>query len=675
LNEKLVFSAGEENGLSSLEAYLADRYIHQFGRAALGRTGLLVRTTIDADLQHESECVLTIHLARLNQDEQVQASTPDCLASDLLPPLRPGDTDVDHGVDSGALVVMDAENGEVLSLVGEAQLERPMAALGQPFIYLTAFAEGYSPGSMVMDLPVNADDPSELSGLDTERFHGPVRIRTALANGYRAAADKMVELVGVESVLSIFETMGVSVSREVDAGPGGWQGTLVDLVHASSVFANNGVLTGYAAGQGSDSVETIAFLDIVDDAGQLLYAAQPVRKAVLSEQLAYLVNDVLSDEVERLERLGPSNPLDVNRTAAATAAVSEGGRDAWALGYTPDRVVGIWLGSPSGPTPVDLTIRNGAAPVWHALMIYATRDLPPETWPLPAGVTRLEVCDPSGLLPTIYCPETVRELFISGTEPTTFDNLFQPYLVNKETGKLATLSTPVELVEERVYLVPPPEALAWASAVGIEQPPQEYDTLTESGAQDPDVRISSPAPFEFLNGVVRVRGYVAIDDLDFYRLQVGKGLNPLNWIQLGEDRSLPVRGGILAEWDTSELEGLYTLQLVAVQDEGQVRNALVHVTIDNEPPTGEVVFPQEGQLFTGTSTDELAVQVDAQDEFGLNRVVFYIDDNEVAELSAEPFSFRWPMQSSGKHEVYAELYDLAGNLDVTDIVTFEIRRP
>jgi hypothetical protein len=308
-------------------------------------------------------------------------------------------------------------------------------------------------------------------------------------------------------------------------------------------------------------------------------------------------------------------------------------------------------------------------------MIYATRDMTPEGWQLPSGVVRVEVCEPSGLLPTVYCPETVREPFLSGTEPTTFDNLFQPYLVNKETGKLATLNTPVELVEERVYLVPPPEAADWASAIGLAKPPQEYDTLTETGSQDRNLRIISPEPFAFLRGVVRVRGYVDLEELDFYRLQVGKGLNPLNWLQLGEDSSQTIRGGTLAEWDTRELEGLYTLQLIAVMSDGQVRTAIVHVTIDNEPPQGEVVFPRTGQVFTGTRTDEVALQVEARDSFGVERVVFFIDDEVIATLEEEPYSMRWSMRTSGEHTVYAEVYDLAGNRVETDEISFEIMRP
>lgn len=679
LTQELVFAGQEGADSSSLAGFLMDTFETRFGRRALGHSGLQVVTTIDADLQAQSSCILVVHLNRLNDelDNSGSQANSDCLASALLPPLRPGDAGQDHRVDEAGLVVLDATSGEVLSLAGEAQRQRPMGSMVQPFVYLTAFAEGYSPGSMVIDLPLAEEVPgvSNPAPLDIDRYHGPVRIRTALANSYPGAVERMVELVGVESVLRILETMGVRVNQQAGVEPGSWQGTLLDLAHASSVFAHDGVLAGEPASNGFDTVEPVVLREVLDVHGRLIYQADSVNKAVLSEQLAYLVNDVLSDEGARRELMGPSNPLEINRPAGALAGVTGDGRDAWALGYTPARVVAVWMGNPQGPVPVGLTPRNSSAAVWHAVIKYATRDLEADNWSLPPGVARVEVCDPSGLLPTVYCPETVREPFISGTEPTTFDNLFQPYLVNKETDKLATLSTPVELVEERIYLVPPPEAIDWAQAVGIEQPPREYDTLIQVDSRDPDLQLISPEPFAFLKGTVRVRGTVTLGDLDFYRLQVGKGLNPLNWIQLSEDRSKTVRGAVLAEWDTSGLEGLYTLQIIAVETDGQVRTAIVHVTVDNEPPVAELVFPQEGQTFSGGRTDEVAIQVDARDSFGVERVVFFIDGEEVAAVREEPFSIRWPMETTGSHTVHADIYDLAGNLAETQTIEFIVRRP
>ena len=666
---------------SAIDDFLLQSFQDRFGGAVLGRNGLEVITTVDSDLQAQSECVLAVQIARLNTLEEEVAARSDgsiCLASSLLPPLRPGDAGLDHQVTEGAMVIVDAASGEILSLSGDPSQPHPMGSLAYPFVYLTAFAEGYAPGSMVMDLPggINQADAESVGRLDTDRYHGPVRIRTALANAYNGAAQQMVELVGVESVLATFETMGVQIDREAGEVPGDWEATLLDLTYAASAFAQNGVLTGLAESSGSRAAKPVLIREVLDARGRIVVSAQTIESSVLSDQLAFMVTDVLSDESARGQSAGDLNALEINRPAGALASIGDDGRQTWALGYTPAHVVGIWMGNAEGGSlPVSLTVQNSAAPVWHAVMKYSSRSIPAEGWAQPEGVERVEVCDPSGLLPTVYCPQTVSEPFISGTEPTTFDNLYQPYLINRETGKLATLSTPVELVQEVVFLVPPPEARVWAAAAGIEQPPQEYDTLTAEASQQADLRISSPAPFGFLSGTVRVRGFVAADDLDFYRLQIGKGLNPQTWIQLGEDGSLPVRGGVLTDWETDDLEGLYTLQLVAVDTDGQVQTAVVQVTIDNEPPQAQIVFPDEGEVYTGARSDEVIIQVEAKDNVGIERVEIYVDDELISVHEAEPYSVRWEMLSTGEHEVGTSVYDLAGNSATAEPVEFTIQRP
>ncbi len=65
----------------------------------------------------------------------------------------------------------------------------------------------------------------------------------------------------------------------------------------------------------------------------------------------------------------------------------------------------------------------------------------------------------------------------------------------------------------------------------------------------------------------------------YYRVQVGKGLNPQEWVQLGEDTYTPVDGGLLAEWDTTGLSGLYAVQLIVVRNDQIVDTAVIQVTV------------------------------------------------------------------------------------------------
>src|SRR5262249_21000502 len=150
-----------------------------------------------------------------------------------------------------------------------------------------------------------------------------------------------------------------------------------------------------------------------------------------------------------------------------------------------------------------------------------------------AGVSVVNVCDPSGMLPTPDCPNLVSEVFLDGNEPIQPDNMYRKYSINRETGLLATVFTLPQLIEDRVYLVVPPEAHAWAESAGLAVPPSTYDVI-QAPQLNPDVNISSPALFVEVNGSVKIEGTAAGSDFVSYRVLVGQGLNPQKWIQVAE---------------------------------------------------------------------------------------------------------------------------------------------
>jgi len=301
--------------------------------------------------------------------------------------------------------------------------------------------------------------------------------------------------------------------------------------------------------------------------------------------LAYLMNHALSDGPARWPSWGNPNVTEIGRPAAVKSGWT-GGPDAWTIGYTPARVVAVWTGdtptpgpSPAGGGEMPLSPRLPAA-LWSALMQTASASLPADGWTPPTGITELDVCDPSGLLPTADCPDIVREVFMGGFEPTQADNLFHTYAINRETGLLATVFTPPDLVEERVFMsVPAPAgARAWAGAAGIPVAPEAYDAI-QPGAPNPNVNLTAPALFAEVSGRVQFTGTAAGNGFQYYRIQVGEGLNPREWKQVGGDVTAPVINGPLAEWDTTGLNGLYAIQLVVVYEDQRVETAVVLVTV------------------------------------------------------------------------------------------------
>lgn len=667
---------------AEFSAFVREQLRSRFGAAA-GRPGLRVRTTLDYDVQLQADCTVRSHLARMagGDPDAVLAARDEspCIVAGLLSPLRPGDAGRDHGIGSAALVVLDAARGEVLAWVGPSDAERPAEPVFRPFVYLAAFARGYTPATMVLDLP-----PQGSGAAAAGDFRGPVRMRIGLANGLVGATQHTLNLLDVEQVIHVARQMGLRGLQDPEPGAEeSWsaaraEASLLDLAYAYSVMAHGGRMTGVERPgtglvPGSRQVDPIVILSLEDPTGTV-YVVEPMERSVLSPALAFVMSDVLTDESARRVSQSGLGISGVGRVAGVVDGEADGGRQHWTVGFSSPRVVGVWVSAGEGEILSEIDAYNGSAPVWRAMLQYATRDLAFEPMPRPPGITDLEVCDPSGLLPTAYCPNIVREIFLQGTEPIHYDTLFRPFQVNRETGKLATLFTPLDLIEQRVYLIPPAEAAAWARSVGLERPPTEYDALGELPPQDPQVNLQRPIAFEALRGTVVIRGTAAPASLDFFRLQYGEGLNPTHWVILGEEVRRPVDDGVLGTWDTAALNGLFTLQLVVVDRQGRVRTAAVPLLVDNEPPLVHLVLPAAGQEFSLSEGEAIVLEAEASDSGSLDRVEFVLDGRVVGSVSRPPYSLRWSGLASGLHTLFARATDSVGNVAQSDSISFAVFR-
>jgi membrane carboxypeptidase/penicillin-binding protein PbpC len=412
----------------------------------------------------------------------------------------------------------------------------------------------------------------------------------------------------------------------------------------------------------------VTILSVEDDLGRVWWgndqseSKKPVfQRPVISPQLAYLVTDVLKDEPARWLTLRHPNPLEIGRPVAAKIGQTLDQHDAWAIGYTPQLLVSAWVGGrkSEGQDNNQIVDSETAASLWNAVIKYASRDLPPDDWSVPAGVSRMAVCNPSGLLPSTECPDVVSEVFLNGTEPTQSDNLYEKIQINRETGRLATAFTPPELIEQRTYLVVPPEASEWARLASLPIPPVDFDIILSREESSPDVKITSPAMLAQVLGEIPILGSASGDDFAYYRLQYGKGLNPQEWIQIGNDQNTPVDEGELGTWDTGGLDGLYTLQLEVVREDQRVDNALAQVTVDNQPPQVEIISPVAGEKAI-LKDDQLILLVEASDNLAVQSVAFHIDGELVDLRSDPPYAVPWKA-SVGEHILRAIATDQAGN--------------
>lgn len=539
----------------------------QIPRERVERGGLIVVSTMDYELQKDTACLTELYASRL-------AGLPDpakeCAAARLLPSLPPGNS---YPESSASAVILDPMTGQVLAMAGETVqgVETPLVAAHSPgssldaFVYLTGFTRGLSPASLAWDIPADGDFAGgEINPNFDGEYHGALRLRIALANDYQVPVETLKEQMGIENVARVAESFGLDISNET---------ALLDLASAYGIFGAQGVKFGQYV---NDEFTPVTVLRVQGaDRSVTLDWSLPEAQTVVTPAMAYLMTNVLSDEPARWDAWGRQNVLEIGRPAGVKPGQTPEGKDAWVIGYTPYVSIAVWSGA-RGETDV-ITPRFPAS-LWNALMQAASEDKPDDGWSVPQGITPMTVCDPSGMLPTRECPNLVTEIFLNGSEPTQADNLFREFSVNRETGLLATVFTPPELVDKRVYMIVPEEARAWAQSEGMAIPPSSYDAI-QAPSVNPFASITAPQLFAEVDGDVLILGTAAGDGFLYYRVQVGKGLNPQEWIQLGSDNPAPVEGGLLAEWDTSGLSGLYAVQLVVVRNDQVVDTAVIQVTV------------------------------------------------------------------------------------------------
>lgn len=660
----------------------------RIGRERLERGGLRVFTTLDYDLQQDLDCAARAHLLRLQgkTGTPARADGKPCDIAHLLPPQPAPDPALPANLLAGA-VALDLQKGEVLAYTGAMDSAgQPQTAVYQPgslltpFVALAGFARGYGPASLAWDIPNSL--PAGLAGHQNPsgRFHGPVRLRIALANDYLAPIAQLLDTIGPATVWQLAGPLGLtgldspSGQRADELIYGGGSASLLEIAQAYATLANGGAQVGSGVsstenGSARGGLPPVTVQLVQGNDGQVLLVEPGAQSVtVLDAPLAYLAHDVLADEAARKPAPGFRDPLEIGRPSAGKLGWSDEGRQVWTVGYTPQRLAITWLGLPDGETGAKLDPRM-AAGLWNALMQTATRGLPLAGWREPRGISHLDVCDPSGLLPTDACPNVVSEIFLNGSEPTETDTLYQKVQINRETGHLATVYTPPALIEEKTFLIPPPEAQSWAEASGLPKPPEGYDAIVSSLPGD-HVALASPAPFSFLKGKIQVTGTAAGEGFASYRLMVGQGLNPQSWVQIGEsDQRVEGKGGSLGTWDTSGLDGLQALRLQVVREDHRVDTYTVQVTVDNIPPEAEITYPEPGQT---VSSGTVALQAEAQDNIGLTRVEFYIDGILVGTRAAGPYTVLWSSRP-GKHTFTVKAYDGAGNAGSAKAVEFECK--
>lgn len=512
----------------------------EYGPQTIFRSGFNVYTTIDPDIQDKAQELVKNQVASM----------------------------IDKNVSGGAVVVLQPATGEILAMVGSPDFSNE-AASGQvnmavsprqpgssikPLTYVAAFEKGWTPATLIWDVPGEFSP----SGLPTDpspkylpvnydgRFHGPVTVRSALANSFNVPAVKALEYVGLyddpttdrqDGFIPFAERLGITTLTRPDYGLsltlGGGEVTLLQMTGAFSVFANGG-----------RKVDPVAITKITNFKGELVYEyTPPSGDQVIRAEHAFLISSILSDNSARTPMFGANSVLNLPFQVAAKTGTTNDFRDNWTLGYTPDVVVGVWIGNPDYTPMVNTTGLSGAAPIWSELMIHAVNLLTnysPTPFPKPALVTDRIICEISGAEPSEFCPSQRSEYFSIDQPPLPKeDDLWKKVEIDTWTGLTASGECNDYKEEKLSINVTDPWAVKW-----LKETDEGRNWAESMGFEDPifftperSCKISDPRPkivFSNINDNQKmtdeeldVYAVVNADNyFDHFRLEWAKGDDP-----------------------------------------------------------------------------------------------------------------------------------------------------
>jgi 1A family penicillin-binding protein len=326
-----------------------------------------------------------------------------------------------------ALVAIEPASGEIRALVGgrryqESQFNRAVMAARQPgslfkpIVYLAAFEAGragpiapITPASLIPDEPIEIQSgkatwaPNNMSG----RYEGPVTVRHAIEQSLNVPVVRLAQDLGLTPVTRVARALGIASPLAVvpSLALGTSEVTLLEITAAFATIANEGVRVAPTAlsARAAGGLPSLA-------------PASPATQAV-SPESAFLITHLLRGVV-RHGTAAASSRWGLSEITAGKTGTTEDLRDSWFVGYTPDLVIGVWVGTDDS-TSTGLTGSEGALPIWATVMQAAVKRTAPRPFVAPPGIVMAPVERGTGRRASLWCGggPVVTEAFRVGTEP------------------------------------------------------------------------------------------------------------------------------------------------------------------------------------------------------------------------------------------------------------------
>ncbi len=343
---------------------------------------------------------------------------------------------------SGGLVAINPHTGRVVAMVGgfdfgssefnrATQAHRQPGSAFKPFVYLAALDHGLTPASVVLDAPLVIDQGEHLGKWKpenyTQRFYGPSTLRLGLEKSRNLMTVRVAQQIGMDKISDYARRFGIhpELPPVPSAALGAIETTLVNLTAAYAMLVNGG-----------RKIEPILIERVQDRTGATIFQSderpcEDCRAAAWQEQsppelpdereqvadprTAYQVVSMLEGVVQR----GTGRALSViGKPIGGKTGTTNDFNDAWFIGFTPDLVVGVYVGFDQ-PRTLGKKEAGGrvAAPIVREFLTDALRDEPAVPFRVPRGVRFVRIDRGSGMLASAASEEVIVEAFLPGTEP------------------------------------------------------------------------------------------------------------------------------------------------------------------------------------------------------------------------------------------------------------------
>lgn len=324
-----------------------------------------------------------------------------------------------------ALLCIEAKTGHVKAMVGgydfaknqfnrAIQSKRQPGSAFKPIIYAAAIDKEYTPASVIIDSPITYENSEtnlvwKPKNYD-DKFNGRTLLRDALAYSRNVVTIKILRAIGVDYAIKYARNLGITseLSRNLSLGLGSSGVSLLELVGAYSVFANQGCL-----------IQPIFIEKIVDRDGKILEETKPSVKQVIGKNTAYIMTSLLRSVVT----YGTGKRiLELNRPAVGKTGTTDDMFDAWFIGYTPEYITGVWVGSDElASLGKSETGAVAASPIWLYFMQRVLAGKPVTDFPeMEEGIEFVEIDAETGLMAIPESKKTILECFKEGTVPTEY---------------------------------------------------------------------------------------------------------------------------------------------------------------------------------------------------------------------------------------------------------------